>query len=304
MIRLLLLLLLPPVLLAAAPAGRSVTIVAAGDIACDPAHGPRGGPADVRARCHDRATAELIRALHPDAVLVLGDAQYFGEDLKTFATGYGASWGAFKSITHPVTGNHEYEIPGASGYFDYFGSAAGPRGKGWYSWNLGRWHFIALNGSCDEAVVGGCGTGSQQYRWLQADLRAHPRGCRLAYWHQPRFSCGPHGNDSRYAAFWKALYEAKADVVLAGHDHGYERFAALDPGERAASDGIREIIAGTGGRNHSPFFFPAHAESVARDNVTFGVLVMTLEPRGYRWRFAGEPGSTFQDSGRATCHRP
>lgn len=291
-------------LIAAAPVERAVTIVAAGDIACDPAHGPRGGPADVGARCHDHATAELIRSVHPDAVLVLGDAQYFGEDLATFQTGYGSSWGAFKAITHPVTGNHEYEVPGASGYFDYFGSAAGPRGKGWYSWDLGAWHFIALNGNCGEAAVGGCGRDSEQFRWLQADLRAHPRGCRLAYWHQPRFSSGPHGNDSRYAAFWEALYAAKIDVVLAGHDHGYERFVPMDPAQHAAPDGIREIVAGTGGRNHSPFFFPAHAESVARDNVTFGVLVMTLSRRGYGWRFAGEPGSTFSDSGQAVCHRP
>ena len=287
----------------ATPAARSVTVVAAGDIACDAAHRPRGGPSDVGARCHDQATAELIRTLNPDAVLVLGDAQYFGEDLATFQNGYGRSWGAFRSITHPVTGNHEYEISGASGYFDYFGKAAGPRGKGWYSWDLGGWHFIALNGSCDEAPVGGCGAGSEQYRWLQADLRAHPRGCRLAYWHQPRFSSGPHGNDSRYAAFWDALYGAKVDVVLAGHDHGYERFVPLDPSERAAPDGIREFVVGTGGRNHSPFFFPAHAESAVRNNVTFGVLVLTLDPRGYRWRFAGEPGSTFEDRGRALCHR-
>lgn len=295
--------LLAIVLLAAnRGAPQTVRIAAAGDIACDAAHTPTGGPTDPKARCHAPQTAALVKAMHPDAVLALGDLQYFGDELATFQTGYGASWGAFKSITHPVSGNHEY--PDASGYFEYFGAAAGPRNAGWYSFDLGRWHLIALNGNCGDAAVGGCDSGSAQYRWLVADLRRHPSGCKLAYWHQPRFSSGPHGNNSLYADFWSALYRAKADVVLAGHDHNYERFVPLDPREHRAPDGIREFIVGTGGRNHSPFFFPPHAESAVRDNTAFGVLEMTLRPAGYAWRFIGEPGSRFTDSGQAACHRP
>lgn len=294
--------LLAIVLLAAnrGAATHAVRIVAAGDIACDAAHGPSGGPADPKARCHAPQTAALVRRLHPDAVLALGDTQYFGDDLATYRAGYGASWGAFKSITHPVSGNHEY--PHASGYYQYFGAAAGARNEGWYSFDLGAWHLIALNGNCSD--VGGCDASSAQYRWLVSDLRRHPGGCKLAYWHQPRFSSGPHGNDSQYADFWNALYRAKADVVLAGHEHNYERFAPLDPRERRAAGGIREFIVGTGGRNHSPFFFPPHAESEVRDNTAFGVLEMTLRPGGYSWRFVAEPGARFADSGQGVCHRP
>lgn len=282
---------------------RTVTVAAAGDIACDQAHGARGGPSDLSARCHAEKTAELIRALHPDAVLPLGDLQYYGEDVQTFRSGYGASWGAFDAIAHPVAGNHEYEVPAAAGFFGYFGRTR--LHNGWYSWNLGDWHFIALDGNCTQAAVGGCDTHSPQYRWLLADLKAHPRGCRLAYWHQPRFSSGPHGNASAYADFWKALYDARVDVVLNGHDHGYERFTPLDPDERTDNtNGIREFIVGTGGRNHSPFFFPPHFESIVRNNTAFGILQLTLRRADFDWRFIAEPGAEFSDSGHAVCHRP
>ena len=277
---------------------RVVTIVAAGDIACDAAHGESAGG------CHGKETAKLISAAHPDAVLPLGDLQYFAEDRATFESGYGASWGLFKSISYPVTGNHEYLMKDAAGYFDYWGTRAGQRGRGWYSFNLGTWHLIALNGNCDQAAVGGCGPDSEQLRWLHADLRAHPRGCRLAFWHQPRFSTGPHFNNAAYDGFWRALYGARVDVVLNGHDHNYERFAPIDPDEHPQHDGITEFVVGTGGRNHSLFLFPESDLTVTRNRDTFGILIMKLGPRGYSFRFAGEAGSTFTDSGSASCHRP
>ncbi|GAC1389801.1 MAG: hypothetical protein NVSMB31_06120 [Vulcanimicrobiaceae bacterium] len=281
-----------------------VRIVAAGDIACDAEHPARGGAEDLQARCHAVQTAALIAALHPSAVLALGDLQYFGEDRVTFERGYGASWGAFKAITYPAAGNHEYEVPGASGYFDYWGQRAGERGKGWYSWEVAGWHFIVLNGNCAVREVGGCTKNSEQYRWLLSDLQLHPNGCRVAYWHQPRFSSGPHGNDSDLADIWQALYAARIDIVLNGHDHNYERFVPLDPNERSDPRGIREFIVGTGGRNHSPFYFPQHKESAAIQNTAFGVLLMTLHSNSYAWKFVPEQGAKYTDSGTQICHRP
>ncbi|MDP9018054.1 MAG: metallophosphoesterase [Candidatus Eremiobacteraeota bacterium] len=281
-----------------------IRIVAAGDIACDAAHSARGGPTDLEARCHSVQTAALISALHPSAVLALGDLQYFGEDLQTFERGYGASWGAYRSITHPAVGNHEYEVPSASGYFDYWGKGVGERGKGWYSWDLGSWHFIVLNGNCGVREVGGCSKSSEQYRWLASDLSRHGRGCRLAYWHQPRFSSGPHGNDSEMADVFSALYAGGVDVVLNGHDHNYERFVPLAPSERADPRGIREFVVGTGGRNHSPFWFPPHKESATIQDTAFGVLLMTLRRTSYSWRFVPEAGAKYTDNGAGTCHRP
>lgn len=283
---------------------RPPVIVAAGDIACGARRSAAaGGPLDNDAYCHMNTTAALIAALHPDAVLPLGDLQYGSDDLRGFEEGYDQTWGRFKNISHPVPGNHEYNDRNAEGYFRYWGARAGETGRGWYSYNLGKWHLIALNGQCTGPSVGGCQKGSLQWRWLQADLRAHPRGCRLAYWHQPRFSTGPHGNNSAYADFWDLLYAAQVDVVLNGHDHDYERYTPLNPAEKPDPKGVREFIVGTGGKDHSPFFYPVD-RSVTRQNVSFGVLAMTLYPDRFSWRYIAEPGATYRDSGTARCRRP
>lgn len=282
---------------------RAPLIVAAGDIACGGRRSAAVGSAlDSDAYCHMNATAGLVASLHPNAVLPLGDLQYSYDDLRGFQEGYDKSWGLFKRISHPVVGNHEYEDPGASGYFRYWGGKAGETGKGWYSYNVGAWHLIALNGQCGGPSVGGCQKESAQWRWLRADLQAHPRGCRLAYWHQPRFSTGPHGNNSAYADFWELLYTAQVDVVLNGHDHDYERYPPMDPQEKSDPKGVREFVVGTGGKNHSPFFYPV-SRSVTRQNVSFGVLAMTLYADHFSWRYVAEPGATYHDSGTAPCHR-
>jgi hypothetical protein len=219
----------------AAPAERLATrrqaappvIAAAGDVACDPAGPSFHGGKGVADACHMDATAKLLLDLDPVVVLTLGDNQYENGTLAKFRRSYHLSWGRLKARTRPAPGNHDYETAGAAGYFDYFGAAAGHRSTGYYSFDVGAWHLIALNSEC--AHVGGCGKGSRQERWLRADLATHPTRCTLAYWHKPRFSSGMHGNDATYDALWQALYAAGADVVLVGHDHDYERFAPRRP---------------------------------------------------------------------------
>jgi Calcineurin-like phosphoesterase len=202
--------------------------------------------------CHMRATARLVLDLDPAVVLTLGDNQYENGTLAKFRRSYEQSWGRLRSRTRPAPGNHDYRTAGAAGYFDYFGAAAGPRSTGFYSFDVGAWHLIALNSEC--AHIGGCGKGSLQERWLRADLAAHPAGCTLAYWHKPRFSSGWHGSDATYTDFWRALYEAGADVVLVGHDHDYERFAPQTPDARPdPARGIRQFVVGTGGKTHDGF---------------------------------------------------
>jgi 3',5'-cyclic AMP phosphodiesterase CpdA len=199
----------------------------------------------------------------------------------------------------PSPGNHEYQSRGGSGYYDYFGARAGPGRRGWYSWDLGAWHLVSLNGNCGKV---GCGPGSGQERWLRADLAAHPARCTLAYWHQPRFSSGLHGSYAGVAPLWRALQVAGADVVLSGHDHDYERFAPqTDAARRDDARGIVEFVVGTGGVNHYPVF--RHApNSVTHSNFTFGVLALTLRPTSYSWRFLPERGATYTDAGSASCH--
>ncbi len=275
-------------------------IAAAGDIACDPADESFNGGAGTANACRMKATSDLMVGMNPAAVLPLGDLQYGDGALPKFLPSYAATWGRLKPVTRPVPGNHDYGVAKASGYFGYFGAAAGDPSKGYYSYNMGAWHLVALNSNCDE--VGGCGAGSPQERWLKADLAAHPAACTLAYWHHPRFSSGPHGSDRSYDPFWQGLYQAGADVVLVGHDHDYERFAPQDPtGTADPARGIREFVVGTGGANHYALEARQPNSEIFNGNA-FGVLVLTLHPKGYDWKFVPLPGTTFSDSGRADCH--
>jgi acid phosphatase type 7 len=260
------------------------------------------GAGDV-ADCTDLAGAEATAKLleqNPGTVMVLGDAAYPDGTKENFEC-YDKTWGRVKARTRPSVGNHEFHSTGATYYFQYFGAAAGDSKNGYYSYELGSWHIVVLNSECEE--VGGCNTGSRQEKWLREDLAAHPAACTLAYFHKPLFSSGAkHGNDPEIKPLWQALYEANADLVINGHDHDYERFAPQDPdGKADAKRGIREFVAGTGGKSHRPFGAP-RANSELRNADSFGVLKLTLKPGGYDWQFIPEAGKTFTDSGSGACH--
>lgn len=280
-------------------------IAAAGDIACDPDNPSFADGEGTADACRQRFTAELLAGRDLAAVLALGDLQYEDATLSKFEASYEPSWGELNEITRPVPGNHEYNTADAAGYFDYFngeGAVAGPagaRGRGWYSYDVGSWHLIALNSNCAE--VGGCAEGSPQNDWLEDDLAANPATCVLGYWHHPRFSSGAeHGDSPRVAPFWDDLYAAGADVVLSGHDHLYERFAPQRPNGAPDPDGIRQFIVGTGGDNFYDFG-EVVPNSEVRQADSFGVLELTLLPDGYDWRFLPEADSEFTDSGSDRC---
>ncbi len=286
--------------------GDAVTVMAAGDIACDPASLHYNGGQGDGQYCQELATSNLVANAHPDAVLALGDNQYGGATLAQFEQSYDPSWGRFKDITYPVPGNEEYATPGAAGYFAYFGSLARNNPGGYYSFKLGAWHIIALNSECSQPGVGGCGAGSPQERWLLGDLAANRSACTLAFWHEPRFTSGKNGNHPALQAFWDDLYAFGADIVLNGHDHIYDRFAPQNPQQQAdRSRGIREFIVGTGGNNHQPHFGILQPNNEALNNTTYGVLDLTLRQDSYAWQFlrGQQAGNgTFTDSGTGTCH--
>ena len=203
-------------------------------------------------------------------------------------------------MIRPTPGNHDYTTSTAAAYYSYFGAAAGSSGKGYYSYDVGQWHVVALNSNC--SAVGGCNAGSAQETWLRADLAAHPNKCTLAYWHHPRFSSGYHGASTSVQPLWQALYDAGAELVLNGHDHDYERFAPQTPtGQADPARGIREFVVGTGGASERAFSATAN-NSEARNSSTFGVLQLTLHPSSYEWRFVPVAGQSFTDSGSAPCH--
>lgn len=261
----------------------TVVLVGAGDIAeCD-SNG-------------DEQTAALLDKI-PGTVFTAGDNAYHDGAAAEFSSCYAPSWGRFLSRTRPAPGNHDYKSSKARPYFSYYGARAGEAGVGYYSYNLGAWHIVSLNSEIPMKP------GSPEEQWLRADLAATKTTCTLAYWHSPRFSSGTeHGSDPSTQPLWQALYDNGADVVVAGHEHNYERFAPQTPTGRADPDsGIREFVAGTGGADHYAFG-PPIANSEVRNGDTWGVLKLTLEPGAYKWQFIPVAGKTFSDSGSARCH--
>ena len=282
----------PPAAAAADP-----VIAAAGDIACSPLDDQFNGGAGTAIGCQQRSTSNLLVNRGLTGVLALGDTQYNAGTTSEYQGSYDPTWGRVKNITHPAVGNHEYLTAGAAGYFQYFGAAAGDPSTGSYSFDIGSWHLIALNSNCDQV---GCEAGSAQEQWLRNDLSTHSAACTLAYWHHPRWASA-HGDNDFTDALWRALYASRADVVLNGHEHDYERFAPQNPdGVADPAIGIREFVVGTGGEDlGDPRPISANSEVVRGD--TFGVLFLTLHSTSFDWRFESRTGSTI-DSGSSPCH--
>ena len=244
-------------------------IGAAGDIAC-------ASFTATSSSCQQQATSNLLVAGGYSKVLSLGDQQYENGTLSDFNKYYEASWGRVKAITAPIPGNHEYQTSGASGYYDYFGALAGPRGKGYYSFDLGTWHLIGLNSNCSKVS---CSAGSLQEQWLRSDLAAHPRECTLAFFHHANLTAPT-------TALRQAFFDAGGDVILTGHNHVYRRHVLRDANLNANPAGYREFIVGTGGKSVS--------------GTPFGILQLTLRSGSYDWKFISIAGATG-DTGSAPC---
>jgi hypothetical protein len=247
----------------------------------------------------DEATVKLLDGIG-GTVFTVGDNAYGSGTDAQFKNCYDPTWGRHKARTKPSVGNHEYYTAGASGYFNYFGAAAGDPKKGYYSYDRGDWHIISLNSMCEK--VGGCGSTSPMVSWLKHDLSANPNKCTLAYWHHPLFSSGQHGNATKMKPSYQVLYNNRADVVVNGHDHSYERFAPQRPdGTLDTARGIREFVVGTGGTSLRPFS-NIKPNSQVRNASTHGVLKLTLHSTSYEWTFVPVVGKTFIDSGSKSCH--
>jgi acid phosphatase type 7 len=265
---------------------RTVTLVGAGDIG----------------RCDDRSdskTARLVGKI-PGTVFTLGDSAYPDGTREQFRDCYDPTWGKYKKRTRPTAGNHDYHTAGAKPYFNYFRWRAG-RPRGYYSYDRGAWHIVALNSNCEE--VGGCDWRSAQGRWLSTDLDRHRGRCTLAYFHHPLYASGSGYDSPKVKPFWHILYNHHADAILNGHAHRYERFARITPsGERSSARGIRQFIVGTGGAPGGTQHGPDEPRVQAKKVDAPGVLKLHLGSGFYHWKFVSVAGRNYTDSGKARCH--
>ncbi len=278
-------------------------------VARSPSPDPLTAGAGDIADCTDTGvnqTADLILGLPASTpIFTLGDNAYPHGSANDFANCYDPTWGQFKTRTRPSIGDHEYETPNASGYFNYFQAQLAPYGasatdpnRAYYSYDLGTWHVAVLNAACEDAPA--C-SASGQAAWLDADLAAHPNQCTMAILSAPRWSSGSvHGSNATMAPYFDVLYQRGAELLLGGDDHLYERFAPQDPLGFYNAAGVRQLIAGTGGGSLYSFG-TIQRNSEVRKSGSYGILELTLHPGSYEWEFVPTAGS-FSDSGTTPCH--
>jgi len=203
---------------------------------------------------------------------------------------------------HPATGNHDFQTVIGPGYYAYFGDRAGPSGKGFYSYDLGKWHLISLNSEILSSPLYDPALAKSQDEWLRKDLAEHGKPCTLAYWHRPLFTSGVHGPSPEVQRLWNILYANGVDLIINGHEHHYERFAPQTPaGVRDSVKGIEQIIAGTGGADLRIVHYPFAPNSLVRITGHHGVIKLTLGDGEYRHAFLDVEGRVWDRGGRK-CH--
>jgi acid phosphatase type 7 len=156
---------------------------------------------------------------------------------------------------------------------------------------------VSLNSETSMSV------GSAQEQWLRNDLAANTQPCIFAHWHRPRFTSGSnHSGSTATGPLVQALYDHRADLVVTGHNHQYERFAQMNPsGQLDTANGTRHFVAGVGGAGLYSFG-TVQPNSQARNSDTHGVLKFTLHANSYDWQYVPVAGRTYTDSGTTTCH--
>lgn len=255
--------------------------------------------------CAHVKSAKLVQQMNPAAVITMGDSQYDDAHLSDYQSYYDKTWGKFKSITRPVPGNHDtYDSPKFNGYDKYFGSIAQPNGKRYYSWDMGNWHFIALDSSAymthDDFAPDGGTDGAAQLAWLKQDLAANKKGCVATYYHHPRWSSGDHGDNRDSVELWNLMVANKVDLVLNGHDHDYERFVPQNADGKPDRNGPVEIVGGSGGA--SLYDLGTKHATTAKLLKTYGVLKLSMTDTTFQTQLIGLDGKALDSSPTYTCH--
>ena len=252
-----------------------------------PVAGATGGPVvtiagDIGGREED--TARLVEAVDPDYVLSAGDNAYPDGTSDDYEK-YDETWGRFLGKTYPAPGNHDYhdEAGDPPYYYTYFADRLPDENDGqYYAFVVGMWRLYSLN--CEIS----CSASSDEAKWLADDLATAGKGKhKMAYLHRPRYSCGDHGSSDLPQALWDVLLQARTDIVVAGHDHNYQRYPRMNADGGPDHDGILSFVAGTGG---SDFYEISGHESdegcsLVRfdEDDQYGVLQLTLGASSFSW---------------------
>lgn len=242
----------------------------------------------------------LISSWNPNLFLYLGDVYDAGSKTEFYNWyGHGASfYDKFRAITNPTVGNHEYYNNNgqAPGYMNYWGSP-----PHYYSFNVHGWHFISIDSNLENAPTG---AGSPVYQWLKNDLATDNTACTLAYWHIPLYNVGKEPAGVNMKDIWALLVQNKADLVLTGHDHDYQRWVPLNASGLPASNGVTQFVVGTGGHGIQTFVTSDTRLAAGFDSTTspmpFGALRLKLYATQAVYEYITIAG-TVLDSGTIAC---
>ena len=246
-------------------------------------------------------TAGLIRSVldaDPAArAFTLGDLTHHGTTEEH--TYYDQTWGTFKDRTLFVMGNHDvmYADPPGAAYYAYTGA---PK---YQAQTLGAWRLYILN--CEPASKNGPNQ-TEQLAWLRADLPLYSSTHHiLVMCHYPLFAsvCAHHLNTMtfplRVKPWWQLLQQHRAELVMSGHAHRWERFRRKLADGTVSEDGIRQFVIGTGGvLTRGVVAQDPDSEKVV---VEHGVARFDLHPDHYEWTFTDING-VVRDSGTQLCH--
>jgi hypothetical protein len=234
------------------------------------------------------AVAALALAWEPDILLTTGDNNYpsgaantidrnIGQFYGAYIGGYEGEYGPGSEVNRffPTLGNHDWDTPGAQPYLDYFNL---PGHERYYDFVWGPVHFFMLDS--DSREPDGIGVSSRQAQWLRAGLAASAAPWQVVVMHHPPFSSGRHGNNPPLQ--WPYA-EWGADLLLAGHDHLYERLEVA---------GLTYITNGLGGASRYYFIVPL-PESVARFRAAHGALFVTASPDAMAIEFVTVDGEVI-----------
>lgn len=276
-------------------------VMLAGDIVCDTSN-------RKTVTCTDKETAELIMDIQPDAVIALGDLCHDETDSACMSTRYDVTWGQFAEHTFPVRGNHD--MPQIEAYKQYW-KGKNPAlsnediERGYYSFNMGDWHIIALdNAECKDAS--GCETDTPQYKWFTQDLEQNKdKACTMVVAHKPLFSSGTQATRS-VKKYFDVAYQHDVDIFFAGHEHDLEGFRPQDPDGNLDWDrGIWEFVVGTGGASSIRMDKP-QPNSFMRSTNGAGVMQLTLNSGSLDYAFIPIDKTIFFNtkgtSGTIPCH--